>query len=174
MPLKFPLHPTTSSSFHHTIRQQQSPILSPLIPMILATKINTSKYPYSPPSSTFSPPLTPCQDSPPSESDDLCSACRGAGEFVCCESCPRVFHFLCCDPPRLDAPSGEFYCHVCEVKKKTTDEFTSETPLAPLFQSLESINARAFALPADIQNHFENVAARADGSYYEDIKKLPL
>ncbi|KAF1979958.1 hypothetical protein BU23DRAFT_445408 [Bimuria novae-zelandiae CBS 107.79] len=113
-------------------------------------------------------------DSPPSESDDLCSACRGAGEFVCCETCPRVFHFLCCDPPRLDAPSGEFYCHVCEAKKKSAEDFAVETPLAPLFQSLESINSRAFALPTDIQTHFENVAARPDGSYYEDVKKFPL
>ncbi|KAF2445739.1 hypothetical protein P171DRAFT_272482 [Karstenula rhodostoma CBS 690.94] len=110
-------------------------------------------------------------DSPPSESDDLCSACRGAGEFVCCDTCPRVFHFLCCDPPRLDAPRGSFFCHVCA---KPAEDLPVDTPLRPLFQALEHINTRAFTLPADIQNHFENVAARPDGSYHEDVRKFPL
>ncbi|KAJ4303764.1 hypothetical protein N0V90_002665 [Kalmusia sp. IMI 367209] len=113
-------------------------------------------------------------DSPPSESDDLCSACKGAGEFVCCDTCPRVFHFLCCDPPRLDAPTGSFQCHECTAKQKPGDDSPVESSLGPLFRSLESTNTRAFALPTDIQSHFENVAARPDGSYYEDIKKFPL
>ncbi|KAF9733087.1 hypothetical protein PMIN07_006361 [Paraphaeosphaeria minitans] len=141
------------------------------LPMIFSAGVTLLKYPYSPPSSTLSPPLTPCQDSPPSESDDLCSACRGAGEFVCCDTCPRVFHFLCCDPPRLEAPRGSFFCHVCA---KPAEDLPIDTPLRPLFQALEHINTRAFTLPADIQNHFENVAARPDGSYHEDVKKFPL
>jgi hypothetical protein len=51
-----------------------------------------------------------------SESDDFCSVCRGAGEFLCCESCPRVFHLLCCDPPRTQVPDGPFYCSECNAK----------------------------------------------------------
>lgn len=174
MPLKFPLHPTTSSFFHHPIHRHPSPIFSLITPMGFPKPISTLKYPYSPPSSTLSPPLTPCQDSPPQESDDLCSACKGAGEFVCCDNCPRVFHFLCCDPPRLDAPTGSFLCHECTAKLKPSDDSPVESCLGPLFKSLESVNPRAFALPLDIQTHFENVAARPDGSYYEDIKKFPL
>ncbi|KAF2687704.1 hypothetical protein K458DRAFT_440516 [Lentithecium fluviatile CBS 122367] len=114
--------------------------------------------------------------SPPSESDDLCSACKGAGEFVCCDNCPRVFHFLCCDPPRLDAPQGSFLCHECTAKLKPAEEPAVESypSLGPLFKSLESINARAFALPAEIRDRFENVAARPDGSYAEESKKFPL
>lgn len=142
--------------------------------MILTATVAPLKFPYSPPSS-LSPPLTPCQDSPPSESDDLCSACKGAGEFVCCDNCPRVFHFLCCDPPRVDAPTGSFLCHDCTAKLKPADEGAdSYTPLGPLFRSLDFINPRAFALPANIQNHFENVTARPDGSYAEETKKFPL
>ncbi|KAF1963283.1 hypothetical protein CC80DRAFT_511666 [Byssothecium circinans] len=116
--------------------------------------------------------------SPPSESDDLCSACKGAGEFVICDHCPRVFHFLCCDPPMLEAPTGSFSCFECSAKLKpaeeTATEFLNFAPLAPLFKSLESINTRAFALPTEVQNFYENVAARADGSYMEETKKFPL
>ncbi|CAI6334970.1 unnamed protein product [Periconia digitata] len=114
--------------------------------------------------------------SPPSETDDLCSACKGAGEFVICDHCPRVFHFLCCDPPMLEAPTGHFSCYECSSKLKHVEEpaVDSYPALGPLFKSLESINTRAFALPSSIQNHFENVSARLDGSYVEETKKFPL
>lgn len=159
---------------NHTIflPPQTSPSSSSItFPMILTAGATPFKYLYSPPSSTLSPPLTPCQDSPPSESDDLCSACRGSGEFVCCDTCPRVFHFLCCDPPRIDAPRGSFFCYVCA---KPAEDLPIDTPLRPLFQALDHINTRAFALPTYIQNHFEDIAARHDGSFHEDVKKFPL
>ncbi|KAF1834318.1 hypothetical protein BDW02DRAFT_498617 [Decorospora gaudefroyi] len=114
-------------------------------------------------------------NSPQSESDDFCSACRGAGEFVCCENCPRVFHLLCCDPPRIQVPDGAFYCYECNAKFVTSDESAESYPsLGPLFKALERTNPRAFALPRDIQNHFEGVSARPDGSYSEEVKKFPL
>ncbi|KAF2878108.1 hypothetical protein BDV95DRAFT_624669 [Massariosphaeria phaeospora] len=113
--------------------------------------------------------------SPPSESDDLCAACKGAGEFVCCDNCPRVFHFLCCDPPRQQAPDGSFLCFECSTKLKPADEASAELAhLGPLFKQLEATNTRAFALPHSIQNHFEHVSAKKDGSYSEEIKKFPL
>ena len=46
--------------------------------------------------------------------------------------------------------------------------------LGPLFKSLERTNQRAFALPLDVQNQFEDVSARGDGSYFEEMKKFPL
>ncbi|KAF2635797.1 hypothetical protein P280DRAFT_493488 [Massarina eburnea CBS 473.64] len=110
--------------------------------------------------------------SPPSETDDLCSACKGAGEFVICDHCPRVFHFLCLDPPMLEAPTGSFSCFECSAKLKPAEN--ADTYFAPLFKTLDSVNTRAFALPADVQNHFENVAARPDGSYLEETKKFAL
>ncbi|KAF2268453.1 hypothetical protein CC78DRAFT_529903 [Lojkania enalia] len=124
-------------------------------------------------------PLGPddnAQGSPPSESDDWCAACKGAGEFVCCEGCPRVFHFLCLDPPRDDAPEGSFLCYECTVRFKASEEHVSRafTPLGPLFKQLESTNTRAFALPPNIQNYFENVEAKPDGSYFEKTRKFPL
>lgn len=136
-------------------------------------KNSMPKYPPSPPLSVVSSPLTDRQKSPASESDDFCSACRGAGEFVCCEGCPRVFHLLCCDPPRLQVPEGSFYCYGC---RSSPPEEAAETiaGLGPLFTLLEKTNPRAFALPQDVQIHFEDVSARGDGSYFEEIKKFPL
>jgi len=166
------LSSTTTQTINHNHNHFSFPF--PSSHMILTTTFPSLKFPYSPPSSTLSPPLTPCQGSPPSESDDLCSACKGAGEFVCCDNCPRVFHFLCCDPPRLDAPPGSFLCNECTAKLKPAEEVEPYSLLGPLFKSLESINPRAFALPQDIRDRFENVAARPDGSYSEETKKFPL
>jgi|TARA_R110002003_G_scaffold104_38_gene8528 hypothetical protein len=143
--------------------------------MLLNTNFTPLKLPISPPLSVLSSPLTECQNSPQSESDDFCSACKGAGEFVCCENCPRVFHLLCCDPPRVDVPEGAFFCHECRAKGPRDESVAESYPsLGPLFKNLERINARAFALPHEIQILFEGVTARSDGSYFEEIKKFPL
>ncbi|RMZ66004.1 PHD-finger domain-containing [Pyrenophora seminiperda CCB06] len=113
-------------------------------------------------------------NSPQSDSDDFCSACRGAGEFVCCESCPRVFHLLCCDPPRTQVPDGAFYCYECTRFAVPDDSAETYPSLGQLFDKLEHINPRAFALPREIQNMFDGVSARPDGSYFEEVKKFPL
>lgn len=160
-----PHKPSTTTTFFH-----------PQTQMRLTTNITPLEFPYSPPLSVLSSPLTECQNSPQSDSDDFCSACRGAGEFVCCESCPRVFHLLCCDPPRTQVPDGAFYCYECNAKLAASDEPGSEThsSLRPLLKSLERTNPRAFALPHDLQTIFDGVSARPDGSYFEETKKFPL
>src|SRR5687768_11455819 len=42
----------------------------------------------------------------------------GVGEFICCDSCPKVFHFMCCQPP-VDPQSlpDEWWCNECRVRK---------------------------------------------------------
>lgn len=142
--------------------------------MLFTRPLTPLKLPISPPLSVLSSPLTECQNSPSSESDDFCSACKGAGEFVCCETCPRVFHLLCCDPPRAEVPEGAFFCHECRPKGSLDESVDSYPGLATLFRSLERTNPRAFALPQEIQDLFEGVSPRADGSYYEEVKKFPL
>ncbi|CAO2654189.1 Nn.00g109220.m01.CDS01 [Neocucurbitaria sp. VM-36] len=160
-----PHNPSTTFALFHPPTQ-----------MLLTTNFTPLKFPYSPPLSVISSPLTECQNSPQSDSDDFCSACRGPGEFVCCEGCPRVFHLLCCDPPRTEVPDGAFYCHECNAKLSSSDESAAEsyTSLGPLFKSLERINPRAFALPQEVQRNFEGISARADGSYFEEVKKFQL
>ena len=56
------------------------------------------------------------------------------------------------------------------------DETAAETypSLGLLFKALERTNPRAFALPQEVQNHFEDVSSRGDGSYFEETKKFPL
>ena len=144
--------------------------------MRVTTNITPLEFPYSPPLSVLSSPLTECQNSPQSDSDDFCSACRGAGEFVCCETCSCVFHLLCCDPPRTQVPDGAFYCYKCNPKLAASDEPAAEprSSLGPLFKALEHTNPRAFALPQDVQNTFDGITARNDGSYYEETKRFPL
>ncbi|KAF2115483.1 hypothetical protein BDV96DRAFT_612741 [Lophiotrema nucula] len=114
--------------------------------------------------------------SPPSESDDWCGACKGAGEFVCCEGCPRVFHFLCLDPPRGEAPDGSFLCNECTARLKPSEEHVARSfkSLGALFKQLESTNPRAFALPSEIRNFYLDIEARPDGSYFEKTRKFPL
>jgi hypothetical protein len=142
--------------------------------MLLTTHFTPFKLPISPPLSVLSSPLTECQNSPSSESDDLCSACKGAGEFVCCETCPRVFHLLCCDPPRAEVPEDAFYCYGCKPKGTADESAESYVSLGPLYKTLERTNPRAFALPREYQTMFEGVTARPDGSYFEEVKKFPL
>ena len=48
------------------------------------------------------------------------------------------------------------------------------TPLGALFKQLEATNAKAFVLPEEIQNYFEDVSARPDGSYCDTTKRFPL
>jgi len=176
VPLIFPKHPTTPFLFHHTRPSTAFTLFHRPAQMLFAADINLLKFPYSPPLSVASSPLIECQNSPQSESDDFCSACRGAGEFVCCETCPRVYHLLCCDPPRTHVPDGAFYCYDCNAKHSASDEPAAKSylSLGPLFKSLDRINPRAFALPHEIQTFFEGVSARPDGSYFEDVKKFAL
>lgn len=49
------------------------------------------------------------------ESDDICSACRTAGTFVSCATCPTAYHSACLFPPlRVDANSWR--CTACRYK----------------------------------------------------------
>jgi hypothetical protein len=162
-----PLPPHSSSTSFSNFHQPTQ--------MLLAANFSPLNLPISPPLSVLSSPLTECQHSPFSESDDLCAACRGTGEFVCCEGCPRVFHLLCCDPPRVEVPDGSFYCYECNAKAGAAEDSAENHPsLGPLFKALERSNPRAFALPKDIQTAYAGISARADGSYFEEVKKFPL
>lgn len=143
--------------------------------MLFEHHFERGNLPPSPPSSVKSCVLTFYQEPPLSESEDFCSACKGAGEFVCCDNCPRVYHFLCCDPPRLEPPTGAFFCHECDARLNPADEHSNTFILfGPLFKELHTTNTRAFSLPPDIQDYFEDVAARPDGRYDEEVKKFPL
>ncbi|KAL1650945.1 hypothetical protein SLS61_005713 [Didymella pomorum] len=66
-----------------------------------------------------------------------------------------------------------FFAAIHHVWRYQMVHFTAMN-LGPLFSELGKTNPRAFTLPKEIQDHFEGVSARGDGSYFEEVKKFPL
>ncbi|QIW99627.1 hypothetical protein AMS68_005145 [Peltaster fructicola] len=111
-------------------------------------------------------------DAEGSAHDDYCSACRGPGELVCCDGCSNAFHYFCLDPPlAADSPELDepWFCYQCVAKKRALGEAQPEKQrfglFAPLLAKLAKRNPTIFALPADIQTHYEGVGADNDGTF---------
>lgn len=47
------------------------------------------------------------------ENDDVCSICKGMGELLCCDNCPRSFHKECVDLPSIPHDQDRWYCRYC-------------------------------------------------------------
>ncbi|KAK8560605.1 hypothetical protein V6N13_083042 [Hibiscus sabdariffa] len=45
------------------------------------------------------------------ENDEVCSACCGGGDLICCEYCPSAFHMKCLG--LKDVPNGGWFCPSC-------------------------------------------------------------
>uniref|UniRef100_A0A915I9G3 Nucleosome-remodeling factor subunit BPTF n=1 Tax=Romanomermis culicivorax TaxID=13658 RepID=A0A915I9G3_ROMCU len=45
--------------------------------------------------------------------DDDCRDCGKAGDLLCCDSCPAVYHLGCLNPPLKEAPDDKWQCPVC-------------------------------------------------------------
>ena len=71
---------------------------------------------------------------------------------------------------------GVFYCYECSPTSRRPEDDAADHigGFKPLFETLDKTNPHAFALPQDVQNYFEDVTARGDGSYHEDVRKFPL
>lgn len=99
---------------------------------------------------------------------DVCSACSGSGQLLCCDGCERAFHFTCLDPPVNveDPPTGEWYCQRCwksrmefpRHERGVFDELETET---------SAKNPSAFILPVALREHFEGVKTGEEGEYEE-------
>ncbi|XP_056455086.1 transcription intermediary factor 1-alpha-like [Gadus chalcogrammus] len=48
-----------------------------------------------------------------SPSEHWCAVCRGGGELLCCDKCPKVFHLACHVPSLPRSPSGSWLCSLC-------------------------------------------------------------
>ncbi|KAK5103779.1 hypothetical protein LTS08_003198 [Lithohypha guttulata] len=122
-------------------------------------------------------------DAEENQNEDECRACGDAGLLVLCESCPNSFHPGCLEPP-LDpddpklAEDQKWYCPLCEAKRRPetakSDGFMSE-----LISNVSDAYPKAYNLPQDIRDYFENVSTGADGEYVEAIvpptnKRWPL
>ncbi|KAK8027513.1 hypothetical protein PG991_004569 [Apiospora marii] len=105
-----------------------------------------------------------------SSNDDTCYTCGGNGEVICCDGCNYSFHPLCVDPPlhEDDIPHIEdFYCHECQHVYFRSQFTGNRGAFGSLLDKLDKTNSRAFGLPQDIRDYFENVRTGPDGEYEE-------
>jgi len=108
--------------------------------------------------------LTNCQ---PQENEDVCAVCNGAGNFLCCERCPRSFHFTCLNPPLEDTPEGVWFCNKCQAQ-------TNPPPREPkglfseLIDNINRQNPASFRLPPLIRNYFTGVETGSHGEYVDN------
>ncbi|KAI8641918.1 hypothetical protein BD408DRAFT_443903 [Parasitella parasitica] len=111
---------------------------------------------------------------------DLCDACGGTGQFLCCDACPNAFHLTCVEPPMdaedLEKLSDNWYCNECEHKKmdakkpkskKSKPKSKYDGVFNELIVDIEWRNPLEYRLPDDIINFFENVAADKEGDYHD-------
>lgn len=101
--------------------------------------------------------------------NDYCASCGGAGNFVCCESCPRSFHFTCVDPPLDDSllPDGAWYCRQCEARRKPPIPY-EKSLFSEMLNFIDRTNPRQFRLPTGLQTFFEGVGVSPEGVYVDE------
>jgi len=101
------------------------------------------------------------------ENEDVCAVCNGAGNFLCCERCPRSFHFTCLNPPLEDTPEGVWFCNKCQAQ-------TNPPPREPtglfseLIDNINRQNPASFRLPLPVRNYFTGVETGSHGEYVDN------
>ncbi|KAJ1920848.1 hypothetical protein H4219_001085 [Mycoemilia scoparia] len=110
-------------------------------------------------------------------SNDFCEACKQTGRFICCDSCPRVFHFMCIDPPLDEDYANDisnWYCSKCRPLKPGPKKMDRHNPLFPLYQALEKRNPTVFSVPENIRKQFDGVEEGSDGEYINPQENRPI
>lgn len=104
--------------------------------------------------------------------DDYCYVCGGTGSFICCDSCPKLFHLLCCEPPIVEIPDDTWNC--CECAPESEPE--SDVGLfGPLLRASHGQNPLEFRLPRRLRDAtFLDVSTGPDDGYTDlTIKPEP-
>ena len=57
---------------------------------------------------------------------DFCKVCHAAGDLLCCDTCPEVFHMHCVTPPMLTAPTGSWSCDACLEGRVEDDDAAAD------------------------------------------------
>ncbi|KAG0768395.1 hypothetical protein G6F57_001233 [Rhizopus arrhizus] len=101
---------------------------------------------------------------------DVCDACGGVGQFICCDACPNAFHFTCVEPP-VDSNDvdnlTEWFCNKCEHEKGKIVENGPKGLFKELVENLNVKNPTTFRLPEEIINFFEGVSSDEVGNYID-------
>ncbi|KAG2236923.1 hypothetical protein INT48_001992 [Thamnidium elegans] len=110
---------------------------------------------------------------------DVCDACGGHGQFLCCDACPNAFHFTCVEPPLtcddVKKLKGNWYCNECKPRKtkRTQDERSYTGLFLPLIENIKSKNPKTFRLPSSIAQHFKGVSSDKQGRYVDTSRIKP-
>ncbi|KAK8479965.1 hypothetical protein V6N13_014690 [Hibiscus sabdariffa] len=73
--------------------------------------MNVTMSTWSTHSTVESPKTVKAANSFQHENDEVCSACCGGGDLICCEYCPSAFHMKCLG--LKDIPNGGWFCPSC-------------------------------------------------------------
>ncbi|KAI8879003.1 hypothetical protein K501DRAFT_194559, partial [Backusella circina FSU 941] len=102
---------------------------------------------------------------------DLCDACGGVGQFLCCDACPNAFHFTCVEPPMdstdVDNIKGQWFCRECEHKRKMTTRTAARGLFQKLIEDVSIRNPKSYRVPDDIIYFFEGVSCDKLGNYVD-------
>ncbi|KAI8320736.1 hypothetical protein GQ54DRAFT_246405, partial [Martensiomyces pterosporus] len=109
---------------------------------------------------------------------DTCDACGQPGQFICCDSCPRVFHFLCAEPPIAYETVGtidHWFCRECAhlATRRRKSRAHAKNIFYPLISDMEFKNPRAFSVPEDIRRQFDGIEADVDGTFVNTREDRP-
>jgi len=102
------------------------------------------------------------------ENDELCTSCGGEGILLCCDGCPNSFHHSCLEPP-LDPNQdvdGEWYCPQC-MSRRRQEPILLTGIMTDVVRPVVDTIPKAFSLPKDIRDFFENVKTGDEGEYEE-------
>lgn len=107
------------------------------------------------------------------DNDDSCRACGGPSErghaLACCDGCTNSFHSDCLEPPvgKPEDLPDPWFCPECEAKRRGPAA-RSTGLVSGVIDFVTDMYPRAFNLPQDIRNYFENVRTGDEGEYIED------
>lgn len=102
------------------------------------------------------------------DNDEFCASCGGEGTLLCCDGCSNSLHHSCLEPP-LDPDidvDGEWYCPQCQSRRNKTTEHHRGI-LGKVISRISNIIPKAFALPFEVRDYFENVRTGDSGEYEE-------
>jgi hypothetical protein len=98
---------------------------------------------------------------------DLCCACGGGGELVCCESCPNAFHFDCTVPAldRDNLPDGDWFCRQCVAKQASKSAPPPTTSVfAAVVGAFSAVNPIEYTVPHELADLQLTLTGRSDTS----------
>ena len=64
--------------------------------------------------------------------EHCCRRCGGAGELICCDSCPASFHLACAGLYSGGMPTGKWSCRACRKRTSTRSWACSDADLVAM------------------------------------------